>query len=426
MKNIMGNISTKLFTAALILALAVSVSSCHKEISSTNQIGNSYIVNYTQLFEDYWSAMNKTYVFWSIDKTNWDQVHNTYSPLFAALDANPTNPSNDSLAYAYFKGAADGLIDGSYSLALITGYSIQPALDRKWNNPQFIGNLFTQNGAITQLFPDGVDYFTATIDSGYLSNKVVGADADNQFYAASGYITNTNILYFSFSSLTLLTELSSTDSASTQAQAAILNFFQQLNNPKVSGIIIDFRGNTNGDFADFNYLVGRFITSPTKIGYTETKNGNGRLDYTPWADAIVNPWDSVVTPVKAPIAVLADGLSTGMAELATMSLKTLPHSIFIGDTTWGSNGQLAQNSDYNAGSFNFGNLGTYVTSGGITQYYGFVTTSSCVFKYINNNIYEGKGFPPDYDIKVTPAQLFLGNNTVDDPQLDKAIALLPH
>jgi hypothetical protein len=26
----------------------------------------------------------------------------------------------------------------------------------------------------------------------------------------------------------------------------------------------------------------------------------------------------------------------------------------------------------------------------------------------------------------TPAQLFLGNNTVDDPQLDKAISFLPH
>jgi len=47
-----------------------------------------------------------------------------------------------------------------------------------------------------------------------------------------------------------------------------------------------------------------------------------------------------------------------------------------------------------------------------------------MFKYIDNKIYEGKGFPPDFDIKVTLRTVFLPKNYVDDPQLDKAITLI--
>ena len=43
----------------------------------------------------------------------------------------------------------------------------------------------------------------------------------------------------------------------------------------------------------------------------------------------------------------------------------------------------------------------------------------------NVTVYEGKGFPPNFDVKVSLNQVFLSNNTVDDPQLDKAISLLP-
>ena len=325
---------------------------------------------------------------------------------------------------------------------------ISPAYNRKFNNPQFIQNLFSTN----QLYPDypnDYNYYTLAVDTQpkYLSvsNRIIGVDSGasaiapytqyfppNEFYAVSGFITNTNILYFSFSGFSLLSILEDSDSASYQAQDAIYNFLYQLNNPNVSGLIIDVRGNGGGETADLNFLVGRLISNQITVGHTRSKSGTGRLDYTPWAPAIVSPWAPgtsqnyglpAVTSFNKPIVVLADGLSASMAELTTMSLKTLSTTKFIGDTTWGANGPLTQNSDFNAGSFNFGNTGTAIEAYGQNQYYGFAYTSSTMFKYINGNIYEGKGFPPDQEVKAYPNKVYTGS-VKTDPQLDAAIKIL--
>jgi C-terminal processing protease CtpA/Prc len=222
-----------------------------------------------------------------------------------------------------------------------------------------------------------------------------------------------------FSKFALVSEY---QGGSAKVKAVLDSFFNALNNSSTSAVIIDLRGNGGGDVSDLNFFVGRFIASKLQVGYTRSKSGTGRLDYTPWAPAIVTPVAGTTAFTK-PIVVLADGESVSMAELTTMSLKQLSNTTVVGDTTWGANGPLTENSVFNAGSFNFGNLYTNIETGAVT-YYGNAYTSSTMFKYINGNIYEGKGFAPDYDIKVKLDQVFLRNNYVDDPQLDKAISLL--
>ena len=425
MKQVFNHIHNSTKILFIYITLGVLLVSCHKEVSPSNQIGETYNVNYAQVFEDFWSSMNKTYVFWSIEKTDWNKVHSDFAPAFKRLDDAVGLYSSDRLALdaaRLFKQIVDGLVDSHYNLSLITGYGINPALDRKWKNPAFIGNLFMQNGAITALYPDQINYYNVTVDSMYLTNKVVGYDTAAGFYTASGIIKNSHILYFSFSTFSLLSEYQ--NGPNPDVKAAIDNFFTMLTNPTVTGLILDVRGNGGGETSDLNFLLGRLVSKPLKIGYTKSKSGDGRLDYTPWADAIVKPWYAFPSGFNKPIAVLADGLSASMSELTTMTVKALPNTFFVGDTTWGANGPLTQNSDFNAGSFNFGNIGTRIDYG-TTSYYGHAYTSSCMFKYIDNKIYEGKGFPPDYVVKVTPDQIFLPNNVVDDPQLNKAISLLP-
>ena len=426
MQNIMKKAFSKLTIASFTLFISLFFTSCHKEISTTNQLGNAYTISYTQIFEDFWNSMNKTYVFWGVDPTNWDQIHNTYAPKFAALDKDSTLTSDsiNSLSNSYFKGMVDGLIDSHYFLSLYyTLYGISPSQDRKLKNPVFIENLF-QTAPYTPSV-DGKFYYTAYIDSLYLDgNKMVGIDTSQtvtgNFYALAGFIQNTHILYFSFNVFQLVTQYNSGDSS---VHATLDYFFKQLSNPAVSGLIIDVRGNGGGSTQDLNFLIGSLISSPLHIGYTRSKSGSGRLDYTPWADAIVTPRPGFSAFTK-PIVALADGESASMAELTTMSLRALSKTTFVGDTTWGANGPLTQNVDYNAGTFNFGNIGTAIETG-TTYYYGNAYTSSCMFKYIDGNVYEGKGFPPNYDVKVSLDQIFLPNNMVDDPQLDKAIRLLP-
>ena len=416
MKNRINKSFSTLAFITFVICLSFSLSSCHKDVTSSNQIGTTYASNYSQVFEDFWRDMNKTYVFWSVDPTNWDAVHDKYAPIFDSLNVNP-GKTTDSVVAHYFKEIVDGLVDSHYNLSLITGYSISPSLDRKWTNPQFIGSLFKSN--LHALYPDSINYYTAKVDSNYLKTKVIAYDTANAFYCASGILKGTNTLYLSFSTFSLTYELK----VDSQVIKTFKYFMDQLVNPAITGLIIDVRGNGGGQVSDLNYLIGSLISSPLKIGYTRSKNGSGRLDYTPWADAIVTPttWGNDFTK---PIVVLADGLSASMSELTAMALKHFPTAKFVGDTTWGANGPLTQNSDFNAGSFSFGNIGTSISSA-TTYYYGSVYTSSTMFKYINGNVYEGKGFPPDYVVKVGPKDIYLANNVLKDPQLEKAISLIP-
>jgi len=124
------------------------------------------------------------------------------------------------------------------------------------------------------------------------------------------------------------------------------------------------------------------INQALPFAYTKEKSANGRLDYTPWADAIVTPV-SGASAVTVPIVVLTDQHSVSMAEMTTMALKRLPKTYIIGDTTWGANGPISSNRNlYGGGQFTFAG-------------FGFVQTASAMYKYRDDKIYEGKGFPPD-------------------------------
>jgi carboxyl-terminal processing protease len=159
---------------------------------------------------------------------------------------------------------------------------------------------------------------------------------------------------------------------------------------------------------DLDFLVGRMIAKPLTFGYTRAKNGNGRLDYTPWAPAIVTP-QAGAAGISLPIYILADNFSVSMSELTTMAIKTLPNGKFVGETTWGANGPLAPGVYFNGGQF---------TSGTLLQM--FVYTSSTMFKYLNGDIYEGKGVPPDYPVPDNLPVLQSGH----DLPLEKAISLV--
>lgn len=410
-------INTPALFIVLLITILTIISSCNKNISAPDQTGNTPTGNFSQVFQDFWTQMNNSYVFWSIDSTDWDKVYTNYLPKFASL--NLYDSADNVKAYNFFKTIVGGLSDSHYTL-FPNGRSIQPAHIRKLKNPQFIENMF--GTAPYSPSVDGRFYYTNALDSLYLDEKVVGVDttsSNSDMYAIAGIVSNTNTLYFSFSKFALVSEY---QGGSAQIKKVLDYFFNKLSSGTVTGLIIDVRGNGGGDLRDLNFLVGSLISSPLQIGYTRSKNGTSRLDYSPWAPAIVTP-RAGATAFTKPIVVLADGESISMAEITAMSLKRLSNTTIVGDTTWGANGPLTDNNVFNTGSFSFGNIYTDITTGS-TNYYGNAYTSSTMFKYIDGKIYEGKGFPPDYTIKQTLDQVFLPNNYIDDPQLDKAIKLL--
>ncbi|MDP3667545.1 MAG: S41 family peptidase, partial [Sediminibacterium sp.] len=185
-------------------------------------------------------------------------------------------------------------------------------------------------------------------------------------------------------------------------------FFNQLSNLPISskGIILDVRSNQGGDLSDFNFLLGRFIDKPLHFGYSQSKSGNGRLDYTPWINAYVNPQPNA-KKITIPVIVLADNISASLSEAIVMVIHLLPAGKFIGETTWGATGPITSEEVFNAGQFTISNFMS-------------VQTSSCKFKYLDGKMFEGKGFTPDITVPFNMNALSNGK----DMQLEKAISLL--
>ncbi|MBP5582932.1 MAG: hypothetical protein J6X43_03130, partial [Bacteroidales bacterium] len=73
---------TKTITSSLAFMLLV-LTACHKEAE------NKTIETDVQQFEAVWKELNDTYVFWSVDTTDWDAVYAKYHHMFEEMENEP-------------------------------------------------------------------------------------------------------------------------------------------------------------------------------------------------------------------------------------------------------------------------------------------------------------------------------------------------
>lgn len=376
---------------ALCLTLA-----CHK-MKDEPAPDNTADITLRQSFESFWDNMNRNYLFWDIDTTDWDLVYENYQPLFAALDKG--NPADVRKGYSYFKAMTAGLIDGHYTLMVnhtIPGVEdaadIRPVEERKKLQPGYHPVYDYGNTDLVYL------------DKGY--REALYTTADGDAYVRCGNIGK-RVLFLRFSQCNLKAAAAQ---LSTGVKPVVQYFFDQLHQPAIKGIIIDVRANNGGNTEDLDFIIGSMIDTPLHYGYTRLKSGNGRLDYTPWINAVIRPGSEHA--VKIPIMVLADLYSRSVAELMTMAVGALPNGMVIGETTWGATSPLAPNEAYNGGPFQ---LSAQQFNGSL---FYKVYTSSAIFKYKDNRIYEDSGFPPDILVKPDPVAFRNGR----DMQLEKAVS----
>ena len=378
-----------------VLLFMLLLSSCRKDFKNVETPENYVGGSFSEVFDAFWNGMNNNYVFWDIDTTNWDNMYKIYKPIFDSLDINKTSDVKKSVQY--FRAMTNGLVDSHYNLSFaspISDSSISPAYDRKLKagiiRPAYV------------FYDYDARYY---LDSGY----VFGKDSINLLEgdtteAIAGTLSG-NILYLGFNQFNLKNSYSSADNG---VKKVLQYFINHLRNPPVplKGVIIDVRGNGGGDISDLNFLVGNLITSKLTVGYTRYKSGDGRLDYTPWAPAVVTPQAGAVA-ITVPVVALTDIWTISMAELTAMAIHTMPNGHIVGERTWGANGPLTANENLNGGQFTAANF--------VSAY-----TSSSMFKYIDGNIYEGKGFPPDYEVPFSLNSF----QTSGDKQLEKAVSLM--
>jgi hypothetical protein len=380
----------KLFIIPLIVWQAIA---CRKDTAVINNENTP--ASFSEVFDIYWNEMNRDYVYWDIDTTDWDAVYRQYEPVFAQLNLH--NNSDVKTSVALFRQITQGLIDAHYSISFdnnaIADSSIYPAYDRKQKKADF-------HNPYPYLNID-LKYF----DADYVAGQDLITNPASPLYGLAGTIDN-KILYFTCNNFSLFKSYNSP--VYNDVKPVLNYFFANLQNTpaNIKGVIIDVRGNPGGDLSDLNFLVGHLIDKPLHFGYTRYKSGNGRLDYTPWVKAFVQPQPGNKA-VNVPVIVLADNFSASLSELITMAISSLPNGVFVGEDTWGATGPITTQEVYNSGQFS---IKSFLS----------VRGSSSIFKYLDDKIYEGIGFPPDFLVPFNKVMLNQGY----DQQLEKAISLI--
>ena len=173
--------------------IAFFIIACRQEVYLENpenyfdMTGNSS-VEWSTIFEGFWTGMNTNYVFWDVDQTDWDLVYDIYKPKFEALG--PVGDTiSDSIAdkvIGYFQKMCSDLVDARFNIYSFyfggmadKGIDISPAYERYFKS-------FPDAGSYYQS-----DYYAETMDAMPMDNyffRAIENSIDNDLYHIGGYL----------------------------------------------------------------------------------------------------------------------------------------------------------------------------------------------------------------------------------------------
>lgn len=404
MYTVTDNFLRKKYKVLLVLLILVAIlGGCRKE-ATPERVTSYYGRSFTEIFEAFWNGMNTNYVFWDIENVNWDDMYKTYKPRFEYLDQHRNDAKSAQQAAQYLVDMTKDLADSHLEISfngnatyLVSNYSVTAP----YFQPSSIRHQLRGDRA-----PISRKTFDQIIPKYYLSHAEYGKD-EYSFRVNLGIIPRNNkkILYLEYSSFQLGGQYYSGNNTANPVKPVLDNFFRYTKDPSIDGLILDLRNNPGGAVSDLDFLVGRLITSDKHFCYTRTKNGSGRLDYTPWIRGYVHAQPGGTNFTK-PIAVLVDHYSVSMSEMTSMAIKAIfPNAKLIGEKTWGGMGAIPYNDvRYLGGQFTAANFVKVYTAGVETR-------------DKNLNSFENKGITPDIPLAYDTAAIKMNI----DVQLEKGI-----
>ena len=386
----------------VLAVIALIFSGCRKEADYHPYIGETSQIaydSYATQFEYIWKCVSTGYVFWDVDKTDWDAVYDEYLPKFEALDAknNAGEAVRVSEIQELYVGAMGGLIDHHMEIEV---KNLFPPMDEENHvaviNPAKI-ELPTRDYYIEEYSPSYTQLML-TLNSFNLmyeieSYQTAVLDQIVYFYCLIKLPDGRKIPYLwqSKSDMTTVLKLLGAPGQYGAAAAVVDRWVTTIQNTpreELAGIILDNRCNSGGNVSDLDYVVGAFVNTPTEVFLTRYKEGPGRLEHSPWLPMVVNPsskYHRDITAENIPYVILCDIYSISMGELEPMAIReALPTSYIIGERTYGATGPL-----FNALDVCYG--GPF---GDISTMYHFVYTASFE-SMVNGQILEGIGITPD-------------------------------
>jgi hypothetical protein len=175
-------------------------------------------------------------------------------------------------------------------------------------------------------------------------------------------------------------------------------FFDGLKDPALKGAIIDLRDNPGGYNSDLSWLWGRMTSRELTFAWHRSKLGDNRLDYSPWMPLKIFPDPVNGVDLQVPVVALVNKRTVSCGEFSAMIIASMPGGHVVGGTTWGGQGTLTDNREFNGGQFTAPLL-------------KLVYTPSVQIKYLDGICYEGKGFPPDIFVPFDYNALQAGRDT---------------
>ena len=398
----------------LLALVALIFSGCRKEADYHPYIGENDKLaydSYSTQFEYLWKCISTGYVFWDVDKTNWDVVYAEYMPKFKALDAKHEAGQNVTLAElkTLYEGAMGGLRDHHMNIEVRNLFpspddnasyiSIRPGMMEVEKRDYYIESLGNAQYDLMVFLNNDIDaqYELAAHESVTAYVQEIGEDV-TYHYCLFTLPDGRKIPYLwqSMAGLTpVMHSLGGTDQASDAAVIVDhwLTAIKETPREQLAGIILDNRCNTGGYQDDLDYLIGSFLNEKTEILRTRYKEGPGRLEHSIWTPYYIEPLSQYhrdITAENIPYVVITDIFSISMGEIEPATIKAvLPTSYVIGERTFGATGPLQPTTsiDLNYGG-PFGNISKM-------HHYVYTSTFECS---IGGKVLEGTGLTPDQEV----------------------------
>jgi hypothetical protein len=395
----------------ILAAFALIFSGCRKKADYHPYIGESSQLaydSYSSQFEFIWKCLSTGYVFWDVDKTDWDAVYDNYMPKFLNLDDKHAAGQDVTLnnLEELYQGAMGGMQDHHMNIVIknihpspndILSYlMVRPGMMEVEKRDYCIESLYEAQTHIAEFLNNEMDsFYDLTVHESATAYVSEIGDSVTYHYCLFNLPDGRKIPYL-WQSMAAITPVMRTLGTSSPASAAAdvvdhwLTAIKNTPREQLAGIILDNRTNTGGYQDDLDYLIGSFLNERTEILKTRYKEGPGRLEHSVWTPYYIDPFSKYhrdITTENIPYVVLCDIYSISMGEIEPMTIKAvLPTSHTIGERTFGATGPLQPNTsiDLNYGG-PFGNINT------MNHY---VYTSSFESS-IGGTVYEGIGLTPD-------------------------------
>ena len=390
-----------------IVLVTLIFASCRKEALEVINPNSHYCYDYVSQFETVWTGIDQGYLFWDRDTVDWDAVYERMLPVFQGFDAR--GGATDAELTDAYQSMVRGLLDHHMYVQvknLKTGNAVyaDPAWDEVPYRDYYHYTFTNQQTALLSTM-DGV------------SNYKEGGSSFPCYFAVFPGSGGKKIAYLripSFQVTSVVNYLSANDLAplrsfyGTGITDGVTNGWAGRDD--VEAVILDVRGNGGGLLNDLKPVVGSLSIKDVDLGYSRTKEGLGRLDYSAWTPFIIKRTDNYLRWDRK-VVVLVDVNSVSCSEITALTVQSMPNGTVIGERTYGATCPLINGGYDMLYSGVFGDYNRY-------GYYVYTSNFDVVDK--NYKSLEGVGVIPDIECLFDYGALQSGH----DNQLERALQFI--